>query len=640
MKLLRMVLAVCVAVLAASCATKKAEESNVRVEPIPGQEPEVARMAQEALPPVEPEAAPEAAPETAAAPGGPPREPARTALSPAKGKEQSYVWSSTGLSMAPSKSHEFTICGAAGRVCSGGDGRPASGSWRGQEKRRPCPPARWNWNGYDTESYPSLGENPFLAADENPLSTFSLDVDTASYSNVRRFIEGGSLPPRDAVRIEEMLNYFDYDYPEPGWGKPFSASVEVARAPWAPAHKLVRVAVKARKADAERRLKSNLVFLLDVSGSMEDYNKLPLVKSSMLKLLKALDHRDRVAIVTYAGSAGVALDSTPADRKGMIAGAIERLQAGGCTAGGQGLQLAYEVAREHYVEGGINRVILCTDGDFNVGVSDDHSLGRMAAEKAKSGVFLTVLGFGMGNLKDAKLERIADQGNGAYGYIDDEREARKYMVDQVQGTLVTVAKDVKVQVEFNPGRVASYRLIGYEDRVLRNQDFANDRKDAGDVGAGHCVTALYEVVPAGMGDGSRPDGDLRYGDGNWRDGNRGDGGWRETDRRPVDHDRGGELLFVKIRHKERDAEESRLTTFTVRDSDRGLESASADFRFAAAVAEFGLILRGSGHRGSASLGEVRRLASASIGRDANGYRHGFLELVGKAESLSLRREVD
>ena len=630
MKTMRLFAAVCMGLLIASCSTKNPDESQVRPETVP-----------------------------AGSVGGA-KTPGDTAPAEAAGTERAPDGSgaadrngNAGLASAPVPQSEAlpaegrleSAGGAPGRYkVFGNAAAPASaGTWRkrddrGWNDRRPCP--QWYGVGRDTESYAAIGENPFLSADENPLSTFSLDVDTASYSNVRRFIEGGSLPPRDAVRIEEMLNYFDYDYPEPGWGKPFSASVEVARAPWAPAHKLVRVAVKARKADAERRLKSNLVFLLDVSGSMQAYNKLPLVKNSMLKLLKALDHRDRVAIVTYAGSAGVTLDSTPADRKGRIAGAIERLQAGGSTAGGQGLQLAYEVARENYVEGGINRVILCTDGDFNVGVSDDHSLGRMAAEKAKSGVFLTVLGFGMGNLKDSKLERIADQGNGAYGYIDDEREARKYMVDQVQGTLVTVAKDVKVQVEFNPGRVASYRLIGYEDRVLRNQDFANDRKDAGDVGAGHCVTALYEVVPAGMGDGSRPDGDLRYGDGNWRDGNRGDGGWRETDRRPVDHARGGELLFVKIRHKERDAEESRLTTFTVRDSDRGCESASADFRFAAAVAEFGLILRGSGHRGSASLGEVRRLASASIGRDANGYRHGFLELVGKAESLSLRREVD
>jgi Ca-activated chloride channel family protein len=628
MKTMRLFAAVCMGLLIASCSTRNPDESQVRTETAPaGSVGEVKTPG-------------EAAPVDAAGTAG--------VLDGGGAADQNGYAGPASASVPQSEAlhvegRSERAGGAPGRYKVFGEAsKPASaGAWGkrdgyGRHGLRPCPPPRWY--GYDTESYSSLGENPFLAADENPLSTFSLDVDTASYSNVRRFIEGGSLPPPDAVRIEEMLNYFEYDYPEPGRGNPFSASVEVARAPWAPAHKLVRVAVKARKADAEKRLKSNLVFLLDVSGSMQAWNKLPLVKSSMLKLLKALDHRDRVAIVTYAGSAGVVLDSTPADRKGRIAGAIERLQAGGSTAGGQGLELAYDVARESFIEGGINRVILCTDGDFNVGVSDDETLGRIIAQKAKSGVFLTVLGFGMGNLKDSKLETLADKGNGAYGYIDGEREARKYMVEQVQGTLVTVAKDVKVQVEFNPDRVGSYRLIGYEDRVLANSDFSNDRKDAGDIGAGHCVTALYEVVPAGAGEAEHGEGtDLRYRGGNWRDEGSAREGWRRTERKPAGH--GAELLFVKIRHKERDAGESRLLTFPVRDADRDFESASADFRFAAAVAEFGLVLRQSGHRGEASMSDALRIARASVGRDARGYRREFVELVRKATGLLGGRDL-
>jgi len=592
MKTMRLFTAICIAIMAVSCSATKVDESRGRYSPKqegeaqegnePGNNGQLAGLGSNPAPD---KSAPVAAGTAQSAPGSRDYQ---------GGNTQSYA--------------------------------AAPGSWRkaeSQPARRYCPPPVWPGGGYDTESYDQPEESGFREPREHLPSTFSVDVDTASYANVRRFINGGSLPPRDAVRIEEMVNYFDYDYPEPARGKPFSASVEVTRAPWAPGHKLVRVAIRARNAVDERRKPSNLVFLLDVSGSMSDSNKLPLVKRAMLMLLGQLDRRDRVAIVTYAGTAGLTLESTPADRRGEIRGAIERLEAGGSTAGGRGIQLAYSAARENFIRGGINRVILCTDGDFNVGISDEVSLRRMIGDEAKSGVFLSVFGFGMGNLKDSMLEKLAYRGNGFYGYIDNEREARKNMVDQAQGTLVTVAKDVKIQVEFNPALVQSYRLIGYENRLMRAEDFANDRKDAGDVGAGHRVTAFYEVVPAIPGYEEGPAEGFRY---------------REKEEDGADFN--GELLFVKIRYKEPDGSASRLISFPVRDSERGFQSASTELKFAAAVAEFGLILGESEHRGSANLGEVRKIASASIGRDNNGYRREFLDLVRKVENMSAWRTED
>ena len=352
------------------------------------------------------------------------------------------------------------------------------------------------YNG--AESYGAINDNPFLPAAQNQLSTFSIDADTASYSNIRRFINQNQLPPRDAVRIEEMINYFNYDYPQPSGGTPIGAAVEAASAPWNPQHRLVRVAIKARDLAPQRRPPSNLVFLLDVSGSMQPAERLPLLKSAIRMLVEQLSANDRVTVVTYAGTTGVALQPTPGNQKDVILNLIDSLEAGGSTNGGSGIQLAYQEAAAGFISSGVNRVILATDGDFNVGITDRNALLRLIEEKAKTGVFLTVLGVGMGNYKDATLEMLADKGHGNYAYLDTLNEARKVLVEQMSGTLVTVARDVKVQVEFNPAVVDAYRLIGYENRGLRNEDFNNDQKDAGDMGAGHTVTVLYEVVPRGV----------------------------------------------------------------------------------------------------------------------------------------------
>ncbi|MCC6415667.1 MAG: von Willebrand factor type A domain-containing protein [Opitutaceae bacterium] len=344
---------------------------------------------------------------------------------------------------------------------------------------------------YNTENYTHTPETGFVRVADQPLSTFSADVDTASYANVRRFLNEGRLPPKDAVRIEELLNYFPYRYATPTNDVPFGATLEVASAPWAPEHRLVRIGLKGREIATAARPPANLVFLLDVSGSMNAPNKLPLVKAAMRLLVERLRPDDRVAIVTYAGNAGLALPSTPARKAAEILAAVDALQPAGSTHGAMGIQLAYDIAKANFVSGGINRVVLCTDGDFNVGVSDEGGLVRMIGEKAKSGVFLSVLGFGMGNYQDATLESLADKGNGNYGYIDSKREAEKLLVEQINGTLVTIAKDVKLQVEFNPTQVERYRLIGYENRRLRKEDFADDQVDAGEIGAGHTMTALY-----------------------------------------------------------------------------------------------------------------------------------------------------
>lgn len=473
---------------------------------------------------------------------------------------------------------------------------------------------------FNTEAYDRIVENPFLAAAENPLSTFAIDVDTASYSNARRFLNQGQKPPPDAVRIEEFINYFRYDYPQPQGKDPFTISAEVARCPWAPEHLLVQIGLRAKDIGQEGLPPRNLVFLIDVSGSMSDPNKLPLLKSALRLLVEQLTERDRLAMVVYAGSSGLVLPSTRGDRKGAIIESLDRLEAGGSTNGGSGIQLAYRVARENFIPGGVNRVILATDGDFNVGITNQGELTRLIEKERESGVFLTVLGFGMGNLKDSTMEKLADLGNGNYAYIDSLSEARKVLVHEAAGTLVTVAKDVKIQVEFNPARVRAWRLIGYENRLLRAEDFNNDKKDAGEMGAGHTVTAIYEIVPAGaQGSQAALSGvdPLRY----------------QTPRQTTPESGSDELLTIKARYKDPDGETSRLLSQAVRDEMRDIGQASDNLRFAASVAAFGMMLRGSEHKGSATLELVRKLAESALGRDANGYRAEFVELVKKAKGL-------
>jgi Ca-activated chloride channel family protein len=474
----------------------------------------------------------------------------------------------------------------------------------------------------DREQYDEIVENQFIAVAADPLSTFSIDVDRASYSNMRRFIlQDGQLPPRDAVRIEELVNYFPYDYAEPDGDDPLAIHTEVAPAPWKPQHQLVRIGLQARRINIENLPPSNFVFLLDVSGSMMPENKLPLVKSAMRLLVNQLRANDRVAMVVYAGSAGLVLPSTPGDQKSKILDAIDRLEAGGSTAGGEGIRRAYDEAVANFIRGGNNRVILATDGDFNVGASSDAEMVRLIEEKRKTGVFLTVLGVGEGNLQAAKMEKLADKGNGNYAYLDNLGEAQKVLVHELGGTLYTVAKDVKIQVEWNPARVRAYRLIGYENRLLRNEDFADDKKDAGEVGSGHSVTALYEVVPVGVNTDvtiRMPDS-LRY------------------QRRSVQSTSaaGPELLFVKVRYKRPDGDESRLLSQPVL-AEAGPKP-SVDFQFQAAVAEFGLLLRNSDFRGKADLGHVILAAREARGKDPDGYRAEFVRLAETVRGIGLAR---
>lgn len=477
---------------------------------------------------------------------------------------------------------------------------------------------------FHTEAYDEICENPFRRATDEPVSTFAVDVDTASYSNVRRFLNGGNLPPPGAVRIEEMINYFPYDYAAPTDSTPFAVQVDVAGCPWTPAHRLVRIGLKGKEFAAEKRPACNLVFLLDVSGSMDSPNKLPLVKRSMHLLLDRLGSRDRIAIVVYAGAAGLVLPSTEATEEEAILTAIDDLQAGGSTNGGEGIQLAYATVMQHFRQGGVNRVILATDGDFNVGMTDQSQLVRMIQQKAKQGVFLTVLGFGMGNYKDSTLEKLADKGNGSYAYIDTIAEARKVLIEQSGGTLVTIAKDVKIQVEFNPVQVEAYRLIGYENRLLAREDFNDDTKDAGEIGAGHTVTALYEVVPAGTGTNLPTVDPLRY----------------QAASTPVQATANDEMLFVKVRYKDPDAETSRLLSWPVRDEGMAFEAAPVDFRFAASVAAFGMLLRDSKQRGTATYEDVLQVAQGAVGEDEGGYRAGFLDLVRKARAAPQPTRAD
>ncbi|UOQ73220.1 vWA domain-containing protein [Hymenobacter cellulosilyticus] len=452
-----------------------------------------------------------------------------------------------------------------------------------------------------------------------PLSTFAIDVDPASYSNVRRFLtQNRQLPPPEAVRLEELVNYFHYDYPQPlRPDEPAALQAEVARCPWNPAHQLVLVGVQGREVAHTELPPANLVFLLDVSGSMSDADKLPLLKASLRELLPRLRPQDYVSIVVYAGAAGLVLPPTPGSRPREIMAALENLEAGGSTAGGEGLRLAYQVARQQARPGYNTRIILATDGDFNVGESSDAAMEELITEERQSGVFLSVLGFGEGNLQDSKMELLADKGNGNYAYIDNLNEARRVLVQQFGGTLFTLAKDVKVQVEFNPAEVQQYRLLGYENRLLAAEDFNDDTKDAGELGAGQQVTALYEIVPANV----RPRVDpLKYQAG------------------PADYGivspASAELLTVKLRYQEPQGSASHLLTLPVRNSSTAIEQASDNFRLAVAVAEFGLLLRQSEHRGQASYRAALGRAQSVRGRDADGSRREFVELVQRAAELS------
>jgi Ca-activated chloride channel family protein len=526
---------------------------------------------------------------------------------------------------------ELTVTGAdraasaeAGAISSapGGVPRGKVESRKNRDEQRryvdalPVEPWRFQREPGNTEAYARIEENRFLAAGANPLSTFSIDVDAASYSNVRRFLSQGNLPPADAVRLEELVNYFSYTYPDRTGKHPFAVTTDVAPCPWAPDHRLVRIGLQAKRVATHDLPPSNLVFLIDVSGSMQSPDKLPLVKQAFRALVQELRPEDRVAIVVYAGAAGLVLPSTSGGDKATILEAIDRLEAGGSTAGGAGLRLAYDVARENYLPEGNNRLILATDGDFNVGVSSDAEMIRLVEKRREEGTFLTVLGFGTGNLKDTKMEQMADKGNGHYAYIDNFREAHKVFVREFGGTLFTVAKDVKIQVEFNPARVQAYRLLGYENRLLAKEDFADDRKDAGELGAGHSVTALYEVVPVGAPPVALAADSLTYQQVTLR---------RSASQNP-------ELLTVKLRYKEPKGTTSRLLTSPL--VDRGEYRSSDDQRFASAVAAFALVLRNSEYKGTASYDLVLALARDARGEDAEGYRNEFITMVERARALS------
>lgn len=472
----------------------------------------------------------------------------------------------------------------------------------------------------NTENYQHFFENAYVSAEKEPRSTFSASVDTAAYTIVRSKIHGGQLPPKDAVRIADLLNYFDYDYPQPQGDAPVAATLEMAPCPWNHRHHLLRIALAAKKLSPSEMPPRNLVFLIDTSGSMDAHNRLPLVKQTLSLLVETLNSQDRVSIVTYAGESSVRLEPTAGDQKRRIKSVIEGLSAGGSTNGGGGIQAAYAQAAKGYIADGVNRVILATDGDFNVGVSSEGALVRLIEEKRKTGVYLTVLGYGMGNLQDAKLEQLAHHGNGHYAYIDSMDEARKLFLDQ-GAALVTVAKDVKLQVEFNHNQVQAYRLIGYENRILKNEDFRNDDKDAGDMGSGHTVTALYEIVPPGVSVDLADAGDLKY------QGKRPDTEVAKT----------GEWLTLRMRYKHPDTDEAREIAFPL--PANGLRKAgSTDFRFAASVAAFGLLLRDSEYKGSATWTDVKDWAKESLGNDQKGYRHDFLSLVEQAERLSRKRD--
>jgi Ca-activated chloride channel family protein len=517
------------------------------------------------------------------------RSPSVVAPSPMKVKRANLVGSGSAASAG--------VIGRSGRM-PGPSGGPMA-----QQEQDP---------NFNTEGYSRIDDNPFRFTEADPLSTFSSDVDTASYSNLRRFLSQGNLPPKDAVRIEEMINYFSYDYPAPKGNDPFSVTTEVSSSPWTPKHQLVRIGLQAPAIDDRQVPARNLVFLLDVSGSMSAPNKLPLLKQAMNLLVDTLRPEDKVSIAVYAGAEGMALAPTSGRDKDKIRQAIFALESGGSTNGAAGIQLAYNMAEANKIKNGINRVILCTDGDFNVGTTSEGDLTRLIEKERERGIFLTVLGFGMGNLKDSTMEKLADRGNGNYGYIDSLFEARKILVKEAGATLVTVAKDVKLQVEFNPALVAGYRLIGYENRLLRNEDFNDDKKDAGDIGAGHSVTALYEIVPVGVAVPAGKVDELKYQE-------------KATPAAGANH---GELLTVKVRYKEPNGHSSKLLSQPVRAAESKL--ASSDFQWAMAMAGFGMLLRESPHRGSLTWNQVAAIAASSIGKDPEGYRKQAFEMINAA----------
>lgn len=520
-------------------------------------------------------------------------------------------------SLAKEKYH-YEVAMATAQLNARKVGSPMIGRlFYGPESQQLSAPPPFNREGYD-----HIEESGFKKVTDHPLSTFSIDVDAASYSNVRRILNEGRMPEQGAVRIEEMINYFSYDYAPPVNNDPFAIHMELGPCPWNSSHQLALIGMQAKKIDVSELPPSNLTFLVDVSGSMMSPDKLPLVQQSLNLLTDQLRSIDRVSLVVYAGNTGLVLPPTSGDRKTAIKEAINRLEAGGSTAGGMGIMLAYKTARENFIRKGNNRVILCTDGDFNVGMSSDDALENLIEEERRSGVFLTVLGFGRGNYQDAKMQKLADKGNGNHAYIDQLGEAKKVLVSEFGGTLFTVAKDVKLQVEFNPALVAGYRLVGYEKRMLNDEDFNNDRKDAGELGSGHTVTALYEIVPRGVPMPAESNIDpLRY-------------------QKPAKAQQKGrsdeELLFVKARYKEPDGNESRLLSFALRNKSENV-MLSDNFRFAAAVAGFGMLLRNSTYKGTADYASVRAQALQALGNDREGYRKEFISLVDKAQRQGLVR---
>jgi len=468
-------------------------------------------------------------------------------------------------------------------------------------------------DSFNTEEYDRIYENPFVSTIRNPLSTFSVDVDRASYANVRRMLENNQKPYADAVRIEELINYFNYDYPQPTGKAPFSVNLEISNCPWNNGHQLLSIGLQGKDIDVNNVPNSNLVFLIDVSGSMSDINKLPLLKSSFKILIEKLRPKDRVAMVVYAGAAGVVLPSTSCDEKEKIMAAFDMLEAGGSTAGGEGIKLAYKIAKENFIDGGNNRVILATDGDFNVGESSDASMVRLIEKKREEGVFLTVLGFGMGNYKDSKMEKLSNAGNGNYAYIDNILEAKKTLGKEFFGTIYTIAKDVKIQIEFNPAQVKAYRLIGYENRMLKAEDFNDDTKDAGEIGAGHTVTAIYELIPAGSKEEVPGIDELEY--------------QKSTVVKSND------LMTLKLRYKKPDANVSQLIKQKVTKSDIVKGNTSNNFNWASSVAEFGLLLRTSKFKSDANYDQVIERARSAKGQDDEGYRAEFIKLVEIAQLL-------
>lgn len=487
----------------------------------------------------------------------------------------------------------------------------------------PMPSMAYDMN-YNTEEYKGLNENIFHDTKKNPLTTFSIDVDRAAYSNVRRMLNLGQFPQRDVVRIEEMINYFDYDYPQPKGEHPVAIHTELSDSPWNKGLKLLHIGLQAKTIPTDNLPASNLVFLVDVSGSMNQANKLPLVKEAFKLLVDQLRPNDRVAIVVYAGAAGTVLPSTPGNQTATIKDALDKLSAGGSTAGGEGIKLAYKIAQENFIKGGNNRVILASDGDFNVGVSSEGELQQMVEEKRKSGVYLSVLGFGMGNYKDNKMETLSDKGNGNYAYIDNLQEAQKVFVHEFGGTLFTVAKDVKLQLEFNPKFVKGYRLIGYENRMLKNEEFHDDKKDAGEMGSGHTVTALYEIIPAGVESAYLAKVDeLKY----------------QKTTEPTSASQSDELVTIKLRYKQPDSETSRLFEVPVRDTHTPFARTSDNFRFAVSVAQWGLLLRKSEFKGEATYEQVIQTAQNALAKDPEGYRSEFVRLVKLTQSLDTKEVV-